>query len=60
MRYIAFIILRFFLDLVMTIFQARRPFISYYTFGVQALENLDQVTSYALYFATDIMKPPPL
>uniref|UniRef100_A0A1J3DRV9 poly(ADP-ribose) glycohydrolase n=1 Tax=Noccaea caerulescens TaxID=107243 RepID=A0A1J3DRV9_NOCCA len=28
--------------------QARRPFISYYTFGVQALENLDQVTKWIL------------
>jgi poly(ADP-ribose) glycohydrolase len=25
--------------------QTRRPFISYYTFGVEALRNLDQVTS---------------
>ncbi|XP_013693048.2 poly(ADP-ribose) glycohydrolase 1-like [Brassica napus] len=28
--------------------RARRPFISYYTFGAQALENLDQVTKWIL------------
>ncbi|CAN8315614.1 unnamed protein product [Cochlearia groenlandica] len=28
--------------------QARRPFISYYTFGLQALENLDQVTKWII------------
>lgn len=28
--------------------QARRPFISYYTFGTQALENLDQVTKWII------------
>ncbi|KAL1221180.1 Poly(ADP-ribose) glycohydrolase 1 [Cardamine amara subsp. amara] len=28
--------------------QTRRPFISYYTFGVEALQNLDQVTKWIL------------
>ncbi|VVB07464.1 unnamed protein product [Arabis nemorensis] len=28
--------------------QARRPFISYYTFGVQALQNLDQATKWII------------